>query len=164
MPPNGFMGDSYGSPSMMSVASPTLSPLKSATNGCGAVVTHSSQCLYIRSVMTLPVAFGRSGYLSAVLGMVFTCATNKRCFSSGEKRKPSIFPSKCESCFFPVPSGFISHTWLLPLSVERYAIFVPFFIQTAWFSEKAEWVICLLSEPSAFITNSSRLLLSAGTL
>ena len=61
MPPNGFIGASNGSPSIMSVAVPIMLPSKSATKGCGIVSTHSSQCLYIRSLTMIPLALGRSG-------------------------------------------------------------------------------------------------------
>ena len=65
-------------------------PSKSATNGWG-LVTHSSQCLYIRSVTMMPVAFGRSGCLSAVLFTVFTWAM-KGVSAVGRKRTLRCLP------------------------------------------------------------------------
>ena len=41
----------------------------------------------------IPVAFGRSGYLSAVLSFVFTCEINSSFLPSGEMEYPSISPS-----------------------------------------------------------------------
>ena len=59
-------------------------------NKSNAVVTHSSQCLYIKSVTMMPEVLSKSGYLSWVLGIVLIWAMNNRCFSSGEKENPSI--------------------------------------------------------------------------
>ena len=98
MPPNGFIGDSYGVPSRMSIILLTTSDLPllsmSAINGCGAVSVHSSQCLYIRSSITLPDASGRSGCLSSVLATVFTCAIRIILLPCGDSKNPSITCSK----------------------------------------------------------------------
>ena len=84
--------------------------------------------------------------------------------SSGEKRKPSMSLSSCDSCLRPLPSGFISHTWLLPPSFERNAIFVPPFIHAALVSLAAVVVSSLWLLPSASIVCRVWWLLFCSTL
>ena len=55
------------------------------------------------------------------------------------------------SCLRPLPSGFISHTWLLPPSLDKKAILLPPFIHVAPVSLAAVVVSSVLSLPSAFI-------------
>ena len=137
----------------MSVASPTLFPANGATNGCGTVCTHSSQCLYIRSSITIPLALSRSGYLSTVRSPYFTCEMKSTLLSSGENLNPSISPANEESCTRSLPSGFISQIWLLPsASGARKASLQPFLLHAGSPSLAAVVVSNWFPEPSAFIT------------
>ncbi len=128
------------------------SPLKSAINGWGMSVTHSSQCLYIRSSMTRPVALGRSGYMSCAVRAYFMPEKKTTCFSSGEKRKPSIPFSTSLINLRSEPSAFIIHNWFLSFSGYRKAIFFPPSIHTALLSDFSERVMRWPFFPSMFIT------------
>ena len=109
MPPDGFTGLSYGSFSITSFSLLICSPSNSATKGCGTAVTHSCQCLYIRSSAILPVASGKSAYLSTTLFFNETSAINNIFFSSGENLKSMIPPSRSVICLRLLPSSFITH-------------------------------------------------------
>ena len=159
-PPKGRLGQSYFVPSRMSLPPVMALPSNCAMKGWGAVVSHSSQCLYIRSSTTNPLARGRSGYFSAVLSFMGIWCMRMTLFSSGEKRNPSTGFSQLLSCLRPLPSGFISHTWLVPLALDRKAILVPPFIHAALLSLSAVVVSSAWLLPSAFIICSVWWLLS----
>ncbi len=132
-------------------------PSRSARKGCGTLSTQWSQCLYIRSSTTRPLAPGRSAYCSPGFLPLFTLRMKRTFLPSGEITKPSMGSFWLEICVIPPPSGLMVHICDEPVSLLRKAIRSPFSIQRGWLSRKLEEVSCILSEPLLFITNSSEL-------
>ena len=90
------------------------------------LLTYWSQCLYIRSLITIPVALGKSASFACIEDVEGTSMISITLRSSGEKAKPLISFDSCESCLRSLPSVFIIHTWEEPLSLLKKAIFSPF--------------------------------------
>ena len=142
-PPNGSIGQSKGSPSSISVPSEMLeAPSKSAMNGWGEEVLYWSQCLYIKSLMTMPVANGRSFSFFSMTVLLSTLWIKMTFFSSGENKNPSTSFCAWEiwRAFFPsIPTD---HTCDDPLREDKKAISFPFLMNTGELPPlKIAWVL-----------------------
>ena len=128
------------------------------------VVTHSSQWRYIISSIMRAEDFFKSGCLSVTFSPYFTCEMNAIFFSSGEITNPSTPSLTLDTHLRLLPSASITNTCMVSPFLPRNAIFLPPSIQASLLSENGVRVSLFWSEPSAFITHSSRLPLSSSML
>ena len=149
----------------MSLSCPMPSAVTSAIKGWGISVTHSSQCLYIKSSTIWASALSRLGYSSVTRLPYLMFLMIKIFVSSGENKKPSTPPSTFVNCLRSLPSGLMVNT-CIPSSgeVERNAIFLPPLIHTAPISGAEVSVMRTALEPSMPIVHNSLLPLSASRL